>query len=269
MAGRNIGEVREELIKEAREKVKERYKEKDIHVIKAVSLMDSLDEIFNNISEHLIEWYSIHFPELKEYVSDNEVYLNFILLGERTNYSQKKIKDFFSNETTVKNILNSSNNSVGAEIDKGSINILKGMAENALQIRKQRNELNNYIEKTMRKIAVNFSKVCGGVLASRLLAQAGSLERLAMMPSSTIQVLGAEKALFQHLRKGSRPPKHGFIFQHPYVRGLKAGKRGKMARILSGKLSIALKEDYFGDKDISKELIDELEEKFNSLKELK
>ncbi len=119
----------------------------------------------------------------------------------------------------------------------------------------------------MRKIAPNLSAIAGPVLGARLLAKAGGLKKLALLPASTIQVIGAEKALFRHLRTGARPPKHGILFQHPLVRNAKKWQRGKIARTIAAKLAIAAKEDYFGGKYIADDLRKEIEERVKEIKE--
>ncbi|MEF8848595.1 MAG: C/D box methylation guide ribonucleoprotein complex aNOP56 subunit, partial [Candidatus Thermoplasmatota archaeon] len=103
-------------------------------------------------------------------------------------------------------------------------------------------------------------------IGARLISLAGSLEKLALMPSSTIQVLGAEKALFRFKKQGGRPPKHGVIFQHPLINKSKKSDRGKIARVLAGKISIAAKGDYFTHRDISSRLEKELNERVEEIR---
>jgi nucleolar protein 56 len=141
------------------------------------------------------------------------------------------------------------------------------LALNALRLKEERESLLKFIEQEMAAIAPNFSKIAGPLLAARLLAEACSLKRLAVLPSSTIQLLGAEKALFRHLRnRQAKPPKYGLIYTNAFVQKTPRKNRGKMARALAGKLSIAIREDYFGKKDISKALLQGLEKRLCALK---
>lgn len=118
--------------------------------------------------------------------------------------------------------------------------------------------LQNQIELDMCMVAPNVSSVIGPLIGARLISYANSLQKLAMLPSSTIQILGAEKALFRSKKQGSRPPKHGVIFQHPYINKAAKSKRGKLARLFAAKISIAAKADAFTKRDLSKDLMLEL-----------
>jgi len=139
------------------------------------------------------------------------------------------------------------------------------LEKNALSIDEERKKLITFIDAEMRKEFPNFTVLATPIIGARLLSQAGSKERLCMMPSSTIQVLGAEKALFKHRRERAMCPKHGHIFNHPLMQKLPKMKRGKAARIIAGSLSRALRIDYFKGADISKEMLKEMETKINKL----
>ena len=109
--------------------------------------------------------------------------------------------------------------------------------------------LSEYIEQNAPTIIPSTVNIVGNQLAARLVAAAGSLFKLARMPSSTIQLLGAEKALFRHMSDGSPPPKHGYLYQHPLVRKASKKDKGKISRKLASKVSIASKIDYYGEKN--------------------
>jgi nucleolar protein 56 len=126
--------------------------------------------------------------------------------------------------------------------------MLEKLKANQSVLENEKKELSEFIEAEMSEELPVFASVAGAVLGARILAQAGSKKRLAFLPSSTVQLLGAEKALFNHLKKQGSCPKHGHIFNHPLIQKLPKQKRGKAARILAGKLSIAAKLDYFGNK---------------------
>lgn len=129
-----------------------------------------------------------------------------------------------------------------------------------------RNALGNSIERRARKIAPNLSHLVGPIIASRLIHYAGGLRRLAMMPASTIQVLGAEDAFFQHLKKGTPCPKHGIIFQVAEVRNSPKKLRGKIARALAGKIAIAARVDYYGGEFIADRLKEEFKRRVEEIR---
>jgi nucleolar protein 56 len=189
-----MDELRQKLIKETKEKVRKAYTRDDNHVIKAVSLLEDLDEVFNLMSEHAIDWYSMHFPELNRVVRDNEAYLKFIKLGERKNFNKDEILNFYADEEQTGKILALAKESMGSDISPESLKQMQALADNALKLKTQRKDLTDFIEKVMKKLAPNFSALCGATLAAKLLAQAGSLEKLASLPSSTSHSFWGETA---------------------------------------------------------------------------
>jgi len=105
-------------------------------------------------------------------------------------------------------------------------------------------KLDAYLLSLMRKCCPHLTSVASHVIGARLIAASGSLEKLARMPSSKVQVLGAEKALFRHLKTGSNPPKFGIIYFHPSV--LNSPDKGKAARNLAARIAIAARQDFYG-----------------------
>ena len=244
-----IGEIREKLLKKTREAVRERFGEKDVHVVRAVNALDELDRVFNQLSEQIIEWYSAHFPELARAVSDNEKFLELVAgIGDRKGFTIKEIERILKNAEKAVLIEKKALSSMGSGIEKETLQAIQELSRKALALRQERNRLAGFIEGETEKLLPNFSRLAGKLLAARMLKEAGSFKRLALMPSSTIQVLGAEKALFRHMRSGAKPPKHGLIFQHQQVQAARQNERGKAARKLAGRLSIAVKQDFFSKK---------------------
>ncbi len=142
---------------------------------------------------------------------------------------------------------------------------IKKLAEISSSLKDARKKLEKYIEKTMEEIAPNVTRIIGYKIAARLLLAAGGIAKLATMPAGTIQLLGAEKALFRHLKDGSKPPKHGYLFMHELVRKAPKNKRGKVARLLATKIAIAAKADAFTHNYIAEELIKEVERRYNEI----
>jgi len=135
-----------------------------------------------------------------------------------------------------------------------------------LKINDEIKNLEDLIELEIEKIAPNTSKLIGSLISARLISLAGGIEKLAMLPASTIQILGAEKALFRYKKEGGRPPKHGIIFQHNLINKASRNNRGKIARMLSSKISIAVKADVFTKNDIAESLKSEIDERLKEIR---
>jgi len=148
------------------------------------------------------------------------------------------------------------------------MNIIQTVANIWLELYDLRQKLTDYIAQVMKEVAPNVTALVGPLLGARLLSLAGSLEELAKLPASTVQVLGAEKALFRALRTGGKPPKHGVIFQYPEIRKAPKWQRGKISRALATKLSIAARIDFFTGRYVGDELRSKLIERIEEIKKL-
>ncbi len=256
--------LRKKILEQTKRKVSEAYTEKDRHIIQAINTIDDLDAMFNLLVARVREWYGLHFPELNQLVKDHEDFLRIVVeAGER-----EKITELgWLKDDLKEKVAEALKKTVGSSVEKEDLEMIQKVAELALQTRKLREEMRKYLADQMKQVAPNITAIAGPALGARLIAKAGGLKKLAFFPASTIQVLGAEKALFRHLTKGTRPPKHGILFQHPLVRKAKWWQRGKIARTLAAKLAIAAKEDYFGKKYIADRLLKELEERVKEVQE--
>ncbi len=156
---------------------------------------------------------------------------------------------------------------MGAELDEGDIDQIQTICKNTLNLYDVRQKLEGYLDSVMGDVAPNIRALAGSLLGARLIALAGGLNNMAKMPASTIQVLGAEKALFRALKTGTRPPKHGIIFQHPLIHEAKRWQRGKVARALAGKLAIAARTDAFSGKYAGDKLQVSLEKRISEIQE--
>jgi hypothetical protein len=146
-----------------------------------------------------------------------------------------------------------------------AMDAFNSLEENLKNIEGEKKTLTEFIEKEINAELPNFSAIATPVLGAKMLASAGSKKKLCFFPASTLQVLGAEKALFAHLRRGAKSPKHGHLFNHPLLQNLSRTKRGNAARMIAGKLAISLKQDYFGGENTSEEVLKELREKIDVL----
>ena len=151
---------------------------------------------------------------------------------------------------------------MGADIN---LNIIKNYANQILSLDEFRQELENYLDSLMEQVAPNLNVLVGSLVGAKLIAKAGSLKDLAYMPASRIQLLGAEKALYRFLKTGEKRPKHGLIFQWNLIRGSKAYHRGKISRVISGKIGIATKVDFFKGEFIGDTLARDVEEKIKEI----
>ncbi|WP_457751175.1 C/D box methylation guide ribonucleoprotein complex aNOP56 subunit [Thermococcus sp.] len=249
-------------------RIQEQSGARDKMIIQAIEALDDIDKVINLLISRLREWYGLHFPELDEILPKHEQYVAFVkTVGSRENLNEKKLKELGLSETKGEKILKAAENSMGAPLGKFDEEIIVKLAEEISDLYRLRRQIEDYLETAMDEVAPNLKALVGAKLAARLMSLAGGLRELAMMPASTIQVLGAEKALFRHLRSGAKPPKHGVIFQYPAINRSPWWQRGKIARALAGKLAIAARVDYFSGEYIAEELKQELESRIKEIKE--
>ncbi|QQR92478.1 MAG: hypothetical protein IPJ89_05005 [Candidatus Iainarchaeum archaeon] len=255
-----LQEMRKQFISRTKERVQEQLSGPDAHVVRAVSSAKNLEAQFNLVYEQAIEWYALHFPEMRFQVREPLHQMQLIAqIGERKNYSQENVARVLLNEDSIRKVLEAAQNSKGGSIDAHALKAVQSFAHQALSLKQEQLTLQSFVEQQMRELAPNFSELSTPMIAGQLLSKAGSLKRLAEMPGSTIQVLGAEEALFSHLKTRSRPPKHGYIFNHPLVKTLPKHVRGRMARTLAGKMAICIRTDFFGKSRIVDELKSKME----------
>jgi nucleolar protein 56 len=208
-------------------------------IIQSINAIDELDKTANLLTTRLREWYGLYFPELCSKIKENEEFARTI--------SEDVKKDM---------------ESIGSSFSGNDLKEMQELARTVSLIYRQRKELEKYIERKVREIAPNMDALIGGQLSAKLIALAGSLEKLAKYPSSTIQILGGEKSLFRFLNKETkRGPRYGIIFNTPYIQKAQDKKRGKVARILAGKLSLAAKVDFYKGKFIGDKLKEDLDKK--------
>ena len=260
----NYKSVSEELIKS---KVQSAGGKGELIVIQVIETLDIIKKSISLLSSRLREWYGLHFPELTDkLVEDNIVLARMIaLLGNRRNFSIQNIEaNFELPEKRKETLFMLSKKSMGADID---LVIVKQYAEQIISLDNFRDELELYLERIMESVAPNLTALIGSLIGAKLISKAGSLKKLAFMPASRIQLLGAEKALYRFLKTGEKRPKHGLIFQWNQIRGSKQHLRGKIARTVAGKIGIASKVDYFDGEFIGEDLNKEIEHKIKEIEE--
>jgi len=261
--------VREVSVEISSLRIKEMSSNPDLQAMEAVQALDEVDKTANILSSRLREWYGLHFPELTSMVDDNISLTKLILnFKSRDNYDADLLEQMGYSKAKSKAIDASSKASRGANMREEDIARIVQLAEEAQRLYALRDKLASHVEKTMREVAPNLTDIAGATIGARLIAKAGGLRKLSIMPASTIQILGAEKALYRALKSGARPPKHGILFQHAAVHSAPKWQRGKVARSVAGKLAIAARIDSFrGSKDETilsslQARLDEIREKY-------
>lgn len=241
---------------------------RDQSIVQAINAIDEINKTVNNIVGRIKEWYGLYFPEMDNIIKDNELYVKLVNeITYREDYMHDKLKGLGLKTELIERLEKSASTSVGAELADEDLEIIRKLAQEAIRMYETRSELEKYVDNAMSEVAPNIKSLIGPTIGARLIALAGGLEKLAKMPSSTIQVLGAEKALFRALRFGSKPPKHGIIYQHVLIHASPKWQRGKIARALAGRLTIAARVDFFSGRDISERLKKELDERIKLIKE--
>ncbi len=255
---------RETFLKKAKAGVKKAFTRRDLSVMQAVRSIDDLDHAKNVLYTRVLEWVKLNFPEID--LNNEEVFCKIVALyGKKENFEYNTLADICG-EVKAAELIELSKHSFGAELSEEDSVALRFLASSALHLFETRKEIEKYVEAAARDAFPNLSTLVEPLLAARLVTVSGGLERLAKMPGSTVQLLGAEKALFKHLRSGSKPPKHGLIFQSPYVRGVKEGNRGKIARSLASKLVLAARADFYTKRMIADKLKEDIEKRLSELK---
>jgi nucleolar protein 58 len=221
----------------------------DTMIIQAVSLLDDLDKELNTYCMRLKEWYGWHFPELARLVVDSVAFARVVkVIGFRTNTSSVDLSTVLP-ETLVDEVKQAAEISMGTEISDEDLTNIEALADQIISVSEYRTELYEYLKNRMMAIAPNLTAMVGELVGARLISRAGSLMSLAKYPASTVQILGAEKALFRALKTKHDTPKYGLIY-HASLVGQAAPKlKGKISRVLAAKTSLAVRADALGDKD--------------------
>ncbi len=255
---------RKKMIEIAKAGVKKAFEQRDIQLMQAVKCLDDLDSAKSLLFTRLVEWFKTNFPEFD---AQNEETACTIIseFGAKEKFSERGLVETVGAQK-ARELLEKAKTSYGPAFTEDDEKTVKELAGGVKSLFAARKKIEAFIEKEAGESLKNLSHLTDPMLAARLVTIAGGLKRLAEMPGSTIQVIGAEKALFKHLRKGTRPPKHGILFQSPLVRGAPLKERGRIARALAAKLAIAAKADFFTHKFIADRLRKDLEKRLREIK---
>ncbi|KAK3575458.1 hypothetical protein QTP86_026853 [Hemibagrus guttatus] len=219
----------------------------DTMIVQAISLLDDLDKELNNYIMRCREWYGWHFPELGKIVTDNLAYCKTVRkIGDRTNVAITDLSDLLPEEVEGEVKL-AAEISMGTEVSEEDIFNIMHLCDQVIEISEYRTQLYDYLKNRMIAIAPNLTVMVGELVGARLISHAGSLLNLAKHPASTVQILGAEKALFRALKTRRDTPKYGLIYHASLVGQTTAKNKGKISRMLAAKTALAIRYDALGE----------------------
>jgi nucleolar protein 56 len=270
----------------SRAKVKFNVNRADNMIIQSIALVDQIDKDLNTLSMRLREWYSYIFPELARLVADHYTYARLVLLlGNRDALQQQQQHEHNESdnlfqsilaeltraqavsaaavsasattasgasvaidpETVTTRILAAARRSIGADVGELDLISVRRLAEKIVALAEYRKRLYEYLQSRMDSVAPSLTALIGETLGARLISHAGSLTNLAKCPASTVQILGAEKALFRALKTRGNTPKYGLLFHSSFIGRAGLRNKGRIARYLANKCSIASRLDSFSD----------------------
>jgi nucleolar protein 56 len=260
--------LRDFAIELSSSRVKETSEKLDLHIVQSINALDELDKMINTVGTRMREWYGLHFPELDNLVQSLVAHAEIISrAGSRDNITREILEAAGMQDRKVEIILDAAKRSKGGDMTPENLAIVKRLAEQVILQSDLRRILSDHIEAAMDAVAPNVKELLTAAVGARLIAKAGSLTRLATIPASTIQVLGAEKALFRALKTGARPPKHGILFQHPLIHSAPKWQRGKIARAVASKVAIAARIDYYRHSGKDTQIFEKLNTRITEIRE--
>lgn len=233
----NLKELRKKALSQTKQKIKESVND-DLMIINAINNIEELEKVFNTMVGRLREWFLLKNPELEKKIDDNQKIVDIIILNKETQTN------------------------MGAKLTPRDEEAIVSLAIIAKGVLKTKDFLTQYLQETMNRHSKNVLALAGTTIGAKLIRETGSLKNLALKQSGTIQLLGAEKALFRHIKTGAKPPKYGFIVHHVVVNNASQENKGKAARALADKISLAARLDYFKGDFLGEKYFEELKEKY-------
>jgi nucleolar protein 58 len=219
----------------------------DTMIVQAINLLDELDKEINTYAMRTREWYGWHFPELSKVITENLPYAKAVhRMGIRTTISTHDFSDILAPEVESE-MRETAEISMGTEISEQDIMNIRSLCEQVIALTESRARLYEYLQNRMNAIAPNLTMMVGELVGARLISHAGSLMNLAKQPASTVQILGAEKALFRALKTKHDTPKYGLIYHASLIGQAPAKHKGKISRVLAAKTALAIRVDALGE----------------------
>jgi nucleolar protein 58 len=221
----------------------------DTMIVQAIALLDDLDKELNTYAMRCKEWYGWHFPEMNKIIVDNLAFAKVVkAMGYRTNAQETDLSSILPEELETE-VKEAAEISMGTEISEEDLQNIFGLCDQVINITEYRNQLYEYLKNRMNAIAPNLTALVGELVGARLISHAGSLMQLSKQPASTIQILGAEKALFRALKTKHNTPKYGLIYHASLVGQAGPKHKAKVARLLAAKTALALRVDALGESE--------------------
>lgn len=240
----------------SRAKVKFNVNRADNMIIQAIALLDQMDKDINTFAMRVREWYSWHFPELVQIVNDNYVYARCAsYIKHRTSLSDASIPELAAlvlDEDKAAQIVQAARTSMGMDMSEIDMVNVDAFTSRLIALAEYRRQLQTYLVSKMSVVAPNLAALIGETVGARLISHAGSLTNLAKCPASTVQILGAEKALFRALKTRGNTPKYGLLFHSSFIGRAAAKNKGRISRYLANKCAIASRIDSFIDEPTTK-----------------
>lgn len=238
----------------SRAKVKFNVNRVDNMIIQSIALLDQLDKDINTFSMRIREWYSYHFPELAKIVTENYKYAKVAqFIKDRKSLSAESLEpleEILMDSSSAQAIIDASKMSMGMDISPIDLINIEMFATRVVKLSEYRKQLSEYLHTKMECVAPNLQVLIGDQVGARLISHAGSLTNLAKYPASTVQILGAEKALFRALKARTNTPKYGLLYHSSYIGRAGLKNKGRISRFLANKCSIASRIDCFLGKSI-------------------
>ncbi|MEM3781385.1 MAG: NOP5/NOP56 family protein [Candidatus Micrarchaeaceae archaeon] len=254
---------RRRLLQLAKESVAQAYSTGEHAVMQAINTYNDLEKAKNLVHERLTEWYGIYFPELR---ISQHAYASLVARVGKSKRQADYEALARASGMEPEELKRLANSSIGKEPEESEYNVIRQLAESELALESLQSSIDAYLKASVAKLMPNTASLIEYKLAAELLSKAGSLNKLANMPASTIQLLGAEKALFRHLKYGAKPPKYGVLFKLKDVANAQKTEKGKIARLYATKISIASRADALSGRFIGNELKQSLDEAMRRLK---
>ncbi len=250
-------ELKKRLMGKAKAQIKEAYSSEEYALIQAINAYLEMNKQYNLVNERLSEWNGIYVPEFS--AGNMPALAKVALALSEGRLDVETLKDALENPKRAEELFGKISMGMGRKMNGEEASVFKSFAEYSIRTNDTMAVLEAYIKAAAGRLLPNAAYLTDEKIAAELLARAGSIERLAMLPAGTIQLLGAEKALFKHIKFGSRPPKYGVLFKLADVTSAPKHAKGRVARAYATKLSIAFRADYFSKRFIAKELKESLQ----------
>lgn len=250
----------------ATKRVRESFQSWDRLVVQAVSSIEEHDRSMANLYAHCREWYGLHFPELERIIKNERLFSEVIIAWDPRSGEDPPGEPELSGDR-IRKIQRAVDDTSAGGLNQADLEAVREIAKSIVYLDERKTKILEYLTRIMGEQAPSLTRVAEAGIGARLIARAGSIRKLALMPSTSVQTLGAEKALFRHITKGAKPPKHGIIFQHPLVRNSPKQIRGKVSSALASRISLAARADYIKGENMGEELRSSLDSTVKRLRQ--